>query len=397
MTALPAPARLGLWDLAGVGLAGLRARRGRAVLSALGVAIGIASMVAVLGISAVSGAGLQAQLARVGTNVLTVSPGRTVMGADASLPPEAVARVAHLPGVTAATAVGYVKGVTARRSDLIDPSVTNGVVVAATRLDLLVTLRGAVRSGTFVNAATARYPVVVLGAYAAERFGIDRPGRQIFVGGRWLTVIGLLDPLPLAPDLDAAALVGWPYAEEELGFDGHPSMVYERSPDERVAGLARLLAATADPEHPDQVRVSRPSDALTAQLAARAAFNGLFLGLGAVALLVGGIGIANIMIISVLERRQEIGLRRSLGATRGQIRLQFMAEAVALSLTGGLAGTLLGLAACLAFAVSRGWPPALPVQVLVLGVSAAVLVGALSGLYPARRAAALTPTEALAG
>ncbi|GAA4595117.1 ABC transporter permease [Planotetraspora phitsanulokensis] len=393
---IPAPARLSAWDLVAVGLAGLRARRGRAVLSALGVAIGIASMVAVLGISAVSGAGLQEQLARVGTNVLTVGPGHSILGSEASLPLESVARVSHIPGVVGATAIGYVNGATARRTDLIDPAITNGVGVAAARLDLLATLKGTVRSGTFLNAATARYPAVVLGTYAADRFGIDRPGRQIFVAGRWMTVIGILDPLPLAPDLDAAALVGWPYAERELGFDGHPTTVYERSTDDRVTTIAKALAATANPEHPDQVQVSRPSDALTAELAARAAFNGLFLGLGAVALLVGGIGIANVMVISVLERRQEIGLRRSLGATRGQIRLQFVVEAVALSLCGGVTGTIVGLAASLLFAFAQGWPLALPAQVITLGVTAAVLVGVVSGLYPARRAAALTPTEALA-
>ncbi|WP_248959687.1 ABC transporter permease [Sphaerisporangium perillae] len=393
---IPEPARLSAWDLVAVGLAGLRARRGRAVLSALGVAIGIASMVAVMGISTVSGAGLQEQLARVGTNVLTVAPGHSINGKEASLPLESVARVSHIPGVVGATAIAYVKGATARRTKLIDPAVTNGVGVAAVRLDLLATLKGTVRSGTFLNPATARYPAVVLGTYAADRFGIDRPGRQIYIAGRWMTVIGILDPLPLAPDLDNAALVGWPYAEKELGFDGHPTIVYERSTDDRVTTIAKALAATANPEHPDQVQVSRPSDALTAELAARAAFNGLFLGLGAVALLVGGIGIANVMVISVLERRQEIGLRRSLGATRGQIRLQFVVEAVALSLCGGVTGTIVGLAASLLFALAQGWPLALPAQVITLGVTAAVLVGIVSGLYPARRAAALTPTEALA-
>ncbi|WP_036322168.1 ABC transporter permease [Microbispora sp. ATCC PTA-5024] len=393
---IPAPARLSAWDLVAVGLAGLRARRGRAVLSALGVAIGIASMVAVMGISAVSGAGLQEQLARVGTNVLTVAPGHSITGDQASLPLESVARVSHIPGVVGATAIAYVKGATARRTRLIDPAVTNGVGVAAVRLDLLATLKGTVRSGTFLNTATARYPAVVLGAYAADRFGVDRPGRQIYVAGRWMTVVGILDSLALAPDLDSAALVGWPYARANLGFDGHPTVVYERSADDRVGAIAKVLAATADPEHPDQVEVSRPSDALTAQLAARAAFNGLFVGLGAVALLVGGIGIANIMVISVLERRQEIGLRRSLGATRGQIRLQFVVEAVALALCGGVAGTIAGLAASLLFAFGQGWPFAMPTQVVVLGVTAAVLVGVVSGIYPARRAAALTPTEALA-
>jgi putative ABC transport system permease protein len=234
---------------------------------------------------------------------------------------------------------------------------------------------------------------------AAERLGVDRlegTGRQVYLAGRWFTVVGVLDSLPLAPEIDRSALVGWPVAKQLLGFDGHPTTIYERSTDEAVEAVRAVLADTASPENPEEVKVSRPSDALAAQLAARTAFDSLFLGLGAVALLVGGVGIANIMVISVLERRQEIGLRRALGATRRHIRLQFLTESVLLSLFGGLAGVLLGLGVTLSYARYRDWPLVLPVPALVGGVLTAVLVGAVAGLYPARRAARLSPTEALA-
>ncbi|MCW2915813.1 MAG: transporter permease [Actinomycetia bacterium] len=395
MIPLPEPVRLRPADLVKVGLGGLRGRPMRAVLSALGIAIGIASMVAVLGISTVSRAGLLAQIQQLGTNLLTVTPGRSLTGQNAALPNDAVGMVARIPGVTTVSAVGLVSGASARRTDQIDPAMTSGIAVQAARTDLLATLNGTIRSGAFLNAATGRYPTVVIGAVAADRLGITHTGQHIYIAGRWFTVSGILNSLALAPEIDRSALIGWSYAAH-LGFDGHPSTVYERSTDNTVTSVASVLAATAYPQHPEQVQVSRPSDALTAQLAADSAFNTLFLGLGAVALLVGGVGIANIMIISVLERRQEIGLRRSLGATRRQIRLQFVTESVTLSALGGVTGVLIGLAISLGYAHHRGWPIELPGQAIVGGALAAVVIGAIAGLYPALRAARLTPTEALA-
>jgi putative ABC transport system permease protein len=396
MIPLPEPTRLRGRDVAGLGLAGLRGRPTRAVLSALGVAIGIAAMVAVLGISTAGQAGLIDQLRRLGTNLLTVTSGQTIFGQEADLPAESIGMISRVPGVTSVTAVGIVSGATVRRTDLIDPQETGGIAVQAARLDLLGALGGTVRSGAWLNAAAARYPAVVLGAVSAERLGIDSAGQRVFIAGRWWIVTGVLNPLPLSPAIDRSALVGWPVAEDLLGFDGHPTTVHVRALDEAVTRVWPVLAATADPEHPDQVTVSRPSDALTAQLAAATTFSALFLGLGAVALVVGGVGIANIMVISVLERRQEIGLRRSLGATRGHIRLQFLTESVVLALLGGIAGAAAGLVITLGYAASQGWPPMLPGQALVGGVLAAVTVGTLAGLYPARRAARLTPTQALA-
>ncbi|GAA2096728.1 ABC transporter permease [Actinomadura alba] len=395
---LPEPARLRSGDLLRVGLGGLRGRPLRATLSALGIAIGIAAVAAVLGISTVSRAGLMQQIQSLGTNMLTVAPGQTLRGQTSSLPRDAIAMVRRIPGVTSASGVGMVPGATVRRTDKIPVSETNGIAVQATRLDLLGTLGTgdgpALKTGRFLNEATARYPVVVLGAVAADRLGIRHVGDQVFIAGRWFTVSGILSVLPLAPEIDRSALIGWPYALS-LGFDGHPTSIYERSTDSTVTAVGAVLAETVSPEHPEEVAVSRPSEALTAQLAAESAFNGLLLGLGAVALLVGGVGIANIMVISVLERRQEIGLRRALGATRRQIRRQFLAESVTLSVLGGSIGLLLGVGATLGYAVYRSWPLVLPLEAIAAGTAASVIIGALAGLYPARRAALLPPTQAL--
>jgi putative ABC transport system permease protein len=395
-TELPAPARVAVVELIREGVLALRGRPGRATLSALGVAIGVAALVAVLGIGAASRAGLVAQIDRLGTDMLTVSPGHNLFGGNAELPIDAESMVRRIDGVRSASAVGMISGATVRRTDRIDPQQTGGIAVQAARLDLLGSLSGRVSSGIYLSSANERYPVVVLGAVAAQRLGLDRAPVQAFIGGRWFTVIGVLEPLPLAPDVDRSALVGWTAAQQLLGFDGHPTTIYERSADEAVQRIATLLPGTVNPQHPGEVQVSRPSDALTAGLAAKSTFAALFLGLGAVALLVGGVGIANTMVISVLERRSEIGLRRALGARRAQVRAQFFIESVVLSVGGGVAGVLLGLIVSLGYALTRDWPLVVPAQTLAAGVLASVLVGSLAGLYPARRAARLTPTEALA-
>ncbi|MER7211811.1 ABC transporter permease [Streptosporangium sp. NPDC000239] len=393
---LPPSARLSAAVVLRVSLVGLRGRPLRAALSALGIAIGVAAMVAVLGVGAASRQQLLDQIRTLGTDMLTVHPGQSLFGENARLPVESVGMVARVPSVRSVTAVGAVENGTVRRTDKIPEADTGGIAVAATRLNLLTTLGGSVRSGVFLNSATEMYPATVLGSVAAGRLGVGQPGAQVYLAGHWFTVIGVLDSLPLNPEIDRSALVGWPVAEGLLGFDGHPTTLYERSDEEAVTAVREVLASAVNPRDPEEVQVSRPSDALTAQLAAASTFNSLFLGLGAVALLVGGVGVANTMVISVLERRQEIGLRRALGANRGQIRLQFLAESVVLSLLGGLSGVLLGVLVTLGYAASRGWPLVLPVQALAGGVVASTLIGAVAGLYPARGAARLTPTQALA-
>ena len=287
--------------------------------------------------------------------------------------------------------------VSAYRSPLIPVVNTNALTVDAATLDLTAAAETSLAQGGFLNAATQNEPVCVLGAAAAQLLGIDNifPGERIRAGTTWLYVAGILEQDVLAPDIDSSVLVGYPFAEKYLGFDGHPTTIYVKATDSQVNRVDSLLAAQADPEDPTVANVSQPSSALVAQAAAQAAFNSLFLGLGAVALLVGAIGVANIMVISVLERKSEIGLRRALGATRGHIRTQFLSEAILLSLTGGVAGIAIGVLATATYAHAKDWAIVIPAQAWAGGIAAAILIGALAGLWPAIRAARLSPTQAL--
>ncbi len=389
------PARLAPRDVLHVGSAGLRSRPVRVFLSALGIAIGIATMIAVVGISASSQAKLLKELDKLGTNMLVVTPGQSMFsGQDTKLPEESPGMIGRIPGVERVGTTGDVPE-TVRRSEKISPDESGGIVPKAVRGDLLGTLRARMRSGSWLNDATARYPSVVLGDVAAQRLGISEPGRQVFIGGRYFTVVGILDPVPLAPEIERSALIGWEAAQRLLAFDGHPTAVYERSTDASVQDVRDLIPRTANPRSPGAVEVTDPSAALQAKAATEGAFSTLLLGLGGIALLVGGVGVANTMIISVLERRHEIGLRRSLGATKGQIRVQFVTESLLLSGLGGLAGIALGAAATAVYAASGGLPWVVPPWAVTGGFCATLVIGTVAGLYPAVRAARLSPTLAL--
>jgi putative ABC transport system permease protein len=383
-------------DLARTASVGLRTRRMRAALSALGIAIGVAAMVAVMGLSASSQAGLLAELDKLGTNLLTVTPGQVLGGGEAKLPVDAPAMIARIGPVETVQTTGKTDA-HAYRSPYIPAINTNAISVKAASLNLPAAVRTTVAQGKYLNAATARQPVAVLGSVAASRLGIAEvhAGMRIWVGGQWFYVAGILNSATLTPEIDTSVLVGYPAAQKYLNFDGHPSMVYVRAQTDQVTDVQGVLAATANPENPDQVSVSLPSAALEARAATQSALNGLFLGLGAVALLVGGIGVANTMVISVLERRSEIGLRRALGATKGNIRLQFLAEAILLAALGGAVGVALGVLATAVYAHIKHWATVVPVLAWGGGLGAAVAIGAIAGLLPALRAARMQPTEAL--
>jgi putative ABC transport system permease protein len=386
-------------DLLRLATVGLRTRKLRAALSVLGISIGIASLVAVLAISETSKADLLAKIETLGTNLLTVGPGESLFGAETRLAAASTGRIRLLGDVESAAAVTAVEGATVRRSSYVPADITGGIFVEAADPELAATLEGTIASGRFLDPATERYPAIVLGAKAAKRLGIHRVAGvvQVPVAGRLFTVVGILHPLPLVPELDSAALIGYPAAARLFGTARSPSKVYVRARpgDARVRAAAALLPSAADPGDPAEVAVSRPSDALEAQAAAEGAFTSLFLGLGAVALLVGAIGIANVMIISVLERRSEVGLRRALGARRRHIAVQFLGESFVLGIAGGVVGVLLGIGATGAYAAYEGLTLLVPSVAVAGGLLAACLLGALAGLYPAMRAARLTPTEAL--
>ncbi|WP_402839798.1 ABC transporter permease [Microbacterium sp. GXS0129] len=383
-------------DALALGADALRSRPTRVVLSALGIAIGIAAMIAVVGLSTSGQARLNAEFAKLGTNLLTVSANKDLAGEAAKLPPTAAGSIARIPHVERVAATSALPKISVYRSEFIDPAQTSGLSAIVADLSLPDTVGGSVRFGTWFNDATSTFPAVVLGATAAKRLGITEPGTQILIGGTYHTVIGILDPVELAPELDSAALIGADNARTLFNWDGVPTTVYERSTDEDVGAVRGLLGASVNPQNPEQIAVSRPSDALAAKYATDQAFTGLLVGLGSVALLVGGIGVANTMIISVLERRREIGLRRSLGATRAHIRIQFLTEALLLSLLGGVVGSAIGFLVTAVFAHLNGWLLSIPPLLFIAAIGATLIIGAIAGLYPAIRAAKLPPTAALA-
>jgi putative ABC transport system permease protein len=386
--------RLRAGDVVSLALLGARGRPLRTTLSCLGVAIGIACVVAVLGVSASSQAGLLRQIDQLGTNLLTIRPGSNAFGDNATLPVQAPGMIARLPGVEQVAHVGKVSGAVFR-NDRMPSTSTGGISILAASPALPGALQVPLAAGTWFNQATERYPVTVLGTAAARRLGVSETGQQVYLAGQWFTVVGVLESAVLDQTIDSAALVGYPVAQSLLGFDGAPTTIYERSSNETVEGLVPQLATVANPADPSAVRVSRPSDVLVARGAVESAYNGLFLGLGGVALLVGMVGIANVMVIGVLERRGEIGLRRALGASRPHIRRQFFTESVLLSAAGGIIGVILGSAVTLGYAVSREWAAVVPLSAIAGGLAASLVAGTLAGIYPAARAARLSPTEAL--
>ncbi|MGW6407816.1 ABC transporter permease [Streptomyces vinaceus] len=393
------PVRLSPLDVLTLGMLGIRTRRIRAALSALGISLGIATMIVVTAVPASSQKALLARLTALGTNMLEARPAPD-QKPPVLLPEGSVAMVRRIGPVTAVGAVANTHAAV-HRSDHVDAADYAGLSVLAATDDLLPVINAKVRAGAFLGPATDTFPTAVLGSVAAARLGVPdltpgAPGPQIYIDDRWFTVIGVLAATPLSPDIDRSVLVPWEAARRELRFDGHPTVIYVKAREPAMEAVRSVLAATVHPELPGMVRISRPSDALAAKRATQTTFSALFLGLAAVALLVGGIGVANTMVISVLERRREIGLRRALGAGRGQIRAQFLTESVALSGLGGLSGTLIGVLATLGYTAYQGWPPVIPWLSVAAGIGGAIVVGMAAGVYPSVRASRLTPTEALA-
>lgn len=387
---------LGILDIVRVGASGLRTRKIRAVLSAIGIAIGIATLVGILGLSQSGSADLIKELDALGTNLLTVQAGEGFQTGQVSLPPDAAVMIKRIgPVYEVATVSGVSGGVF--RNDLIGDGRTRGITIFAGDLNLLQAQRGTLKAGTYLTVATSEFPTVVLGSVAAERLGIREilGDQKIMVGDMWFTVVGILNPLHLAADLDRGAIIGYGAAEKFLDHEDPADVIYVRAYPEYVHDVRSVMAATVNPQNPEEVQVSRASDVLEAREAATIIFTSLFVGLGAVALLVGGVGIANVMVMAVIERRNEIGLRRALGATRFHIASQFLTESLLISTIGGVTGIIIGILATAVFTIIQDWILVIPVYAIVGGIVSSILIGGLAGFYPALRAANLSPTEAL--
>jgi putative ABC transport system permease protein len=383
-------------DMLAVGVLGLRARPTRTILTAVGIALGIAAVVSIVGISASSEADAQAQVDEFGTNFLIVTPGLGITAA-AELSATANEMIERIGPVTSAASVTVVSGARPRRNEFIPEAETRGVRVLAADVDLLEPLEADLVVGRWFDTTTAELPAVVLGSKAAERFAIDSlEGTPLIdLSGRSFAVIGILESVPLDPDLDTAVFIGQPIATSEFETEDSPAKIYVRTVPERLDAVREVIPSTASPNAPSEVAVTRPSDALEFEQLITESFRNLLIGVGGVALLVAGVGIANVMVISVLERRGEIGVRRALGATKRHIRVQFVLESMLLALLGGMLGIAVGVAIVGGYAAYQGWQLDVPAEWILAGVGASLLVGATAGLYPAARAARMDPAEAV--
>lgn len=375
----------------------MRLRKLRAILSAIGITIGIAAIVGILGLSESSKSELLDRLDRLGTNLLTVQPSAGFGRGTGNLPSDAALMISRIDPVEQTSMISFVEGTNVYRTEHIPPGQTAGITVQAVDENLLEVLSGSVADGVWFDEVRSLFPNVILGSVAAERLGIREVtgGQPVLLGGQSFIVIGILDQFELAPDLDRAAMIGLSAAEIYLGHENFPSRVVLRVDPSQIDEVTTVLAATANPQFPEEVEVDRPTEALEAQEAADDTLTTLFVGLGAIALLVGGVGIANVMVISVLERRGEIGLRRALGATRRHITIQFLGEALLLALMGGIGGVLVGIGATAVYALVKGWAILVPPIAILGGLGAALMIGGIAGFYPAMRASKLSPTEAL--
>ena len=383
-------------DLFFVAVYGVKARKGRAALTSIGIGIGIAAIVAVSGIAASGSADLLSTLESLGTNLVKASPQAGFFGTQEELPEGVIGMVERIGPVEEVTSTTQTD-LLVRRSNFISELEGGGISTIVTSSELLNVIGGKLSEGRFITDGLSDLPVTVLGSVTAKRLGITNLSKptKILIDDEWFGVIGIVEELKIHPDLDRSVFIGYGAAKKLFDINEEPTTIYLRANPTFIEDVVEVIAPSMNPENPDQVEVSRPSDALEAQQAVEASFTNLLLGLGSVALLVGGVAIANVMVMSVLERRMEIGVRRSIGATRREIRYQFLLESIVLSGIGGLVGVMLGSLITLAYTNYTNIVFSIPVWQILGAVVLALLIGAISGVYPAIKASKIQPAEAV--
>ena len=383
-------------DLFFVAVYGVKARKGRAALTSIGIGIGIAAIVAVSGIAASGSADLLSTLESLGTYLVKASPQAGFFGTQEELPEGVIGMVERIGPVEEVTSTTQTD-LLVRRSNFISEFEGGGISTIVTSSELLNVIGGKLSEGRFITDGLSDLPVTVLGNVTAKRLGITNLSKptKILIDDEWFGVIGIVEELKIHPDLDRSVFIGYGAAKKLFDINEEPTTIYLRANPTFIEDVVEVIAPSMNPENPDQVEVSRPSDALEAQQAVEASFTNLLLGLGSVALLVGGVAIANVMVMSVLERRMEIGVRRSIGATRREIRYQFLLESIVLSGIGGLVGVMLGSLITLAYTNYTNIVFSIPVWQILGAVVLALLIGAISGVYPAIKASKIQPAEAV--
>nr|WP_144016980.1 ABC transporter permease [Beutenbergia cavernae] len=388
---------------------GIGARPGRLFLTILGTVLGICALVVTMGMAQTGAGQIARQFDAVAATQVVVEPASTTtMGGEqrarAQLPWDSPERVARLAGVEAAALLADVDtgGAQVTAVPVTDPTaprVASPPVVAASA-DLLPAVRGNLGTGRFFDAGhDARADrVVVLGAAAAERLGVNRVDSQpsIFIGSRSYTVIGILEDVARRRDLVDAVILPLGTARADFGLTA-PKELQIRITVGAGSVVARQAPIALAPNTPENIEVQAPASGGGLQENVQADVNAIFLALGGLALLVGGLGIANVTLLSVMERVGEIGLRRALGATRRQIAAQFIVESVVIGLLGGLIGAALGVFAVVGVSALQRWTPILDLRMALGSALLGGLIGLVAGAYPAIKAASLEPVAALRG
>ena len=378
---------------------GLRARKARTLLIMLGPVIGVAAMVGAVGLTESAKGALQQQLARLGTNLIIAQAGGTFGSQNPTFPSDVVHRVEALATVESAAATTNLSGV------VTEPIAGNNsyyqafpVPVRAAGLALPAVLNVPLLDGRWLDTADVdlHLPAAVIGAGVAKEYGY-LPGetRTIRLNDTNFGVVGVLGQVPLDPSLDDAVFVTQWAAQNLLGSSGDPNQLYIRARPGTTQETADAVPTAVSLGGPDETSTQVPSDVLQAAAQANKTLQQVALFAGLLALTVGGLGIANVMSISVIQRSSEIGIRRAVGHTQAKIGAQFLLESIFVGVLGGFVGALVGVAVIYLVSAFAGWVVVIAYSRIPLWMGLALLVSVLAGLYPSIKAARLEPLETL--
>ena len=397
--------RLTVRDLISESFAGLSARPARSALTVLGTVLGITALVATLGVSRTAGNQIVARFDSLAATEVLVEPNNLGGGGatrSSTLPWDSETRLNRLNGVLAAGTLTEVdvKGALTSTTSVQDPSANTefAIPVRAASPGLFAAVRTRLRTGRVFDLGhdVRKDRVAVIGPAVAEQLGLNRVDQQpaLFVGDRLFVVIGIIDDVARQPDLLDSIIIPNGTAQREYDLVA-PLLVEVDTAVGAATLISRQAPRTLDPDDPSRLRATTAGEPKRVKDEVQSDVNGLFLILGVVSLLVGAIGIANVTLVSVLERIGEIGLRRALGAGRRHIAAQFLAESTVLGLLGGAVGASLGVLVTVAISASKQWTPVMDARLPILAPFLGATVGLLAGLYPALRAASLQPVDAL--